>query len=237
MSDEYNERPVWRSVLTICLFIFALIRFGFYCSKMDDRKRNTYKSDNDLNFEEFRDKLKQQSYSGSAPTATQDYGDVFYFGYNYLDTISESQKQIYKIVKLEKDSLINIDFTTKFRVLKNSYFQNTHDNTLRFAVKTPQNLSIFIHIVEDKSTLNNAFKTLKNDSQLSNLRDFIKLGKSSKFVSYSIKKKASPFKGVACLMGDDEYKLFIEFESNKLSQTDLEAKALRYITNNLIAKK
>lgn len=237
MSDEYNERPVWRSVLTICLFIFALIRFGFYCSKMDDRKRNTYKSESDVNFEQFKNNLRQQSYSTSESTTSQDYSDVFYFGYNYLDTISPVQKQIYKIVKLEKDSLVNIDLSTKFKVLKNSYLQNTYDNTLRFAVKTPQNLSIFIHSVEDKSSLNNAFKTLKSDSQLSKLRDFIKFGKSSKFVSYSIKKKASTFKGVACLMGDNEYKLFIEFESNKLSQTDLEAKALLYITSNLIAKK
>ncbi|WP_316803090.1 hypothetical protein [Pedobacter nototheniae] len=204
---------------------------------MDDRKHNKSRNENDIALDQFRNNVSRQPYNPGTATANQDYSDVFYFGYNYLDTISKFQKEIYQMVKLDKDSLVNIDFTTKFKVLKNSYLQNTHDNTLRYAVKTPQNLSIFIHSVEGKSTLNDAFKSLKGDAQLRNFRDFIKLGKTSKFVSYSIRKKAATFKGIACLMGDEEYKLFIEFESNKLSQMDLEAIALRYTANNLISKK
>ncbi|MCZ4245820.1 hypothetical protein [Pedobacter punctiformis] len=239
MSDEeYNERPVWRNVLSICLILFALIRFGFYCSKMDDRNRtrNISQNVNDLAIDQIRNQVTQQRYNAATGIANGDINEVFYFGYHYLDTISESQKRFYHIVKLDKDSLVNIDFTTKFRALKGAYLQNTYDNTLRFAIKTPQNLSIFIHSLETKGTLDNNFKTLKENDHLSNLHDVIKLGKSYKLVSYSIKKKESTFRGIACLMGDEEYKLFIEFESNKLSQTELQRKALNYMSSNLVIK-
>lgn len=236
MSD-YNERPVWRQVLSICLVLFALVRLGISCSKMNNTNRNQNLSTQpaiDLN--SFENSTRTEAPTNYEYSSTKVYNEVFYKPYKYLDSLSTIQRGRGYIVKMEKDSLINIDYSSKFRVLKNSYFQNTHDDSLRFATKSP-NLIIFVHGFESNDSLDSSFKKLKQSAKLKNYRPFIKLSENSKLVCYSITKENTIFRAMAYLVQQKNYRLFIEFESNKLSQIALEEKTMRYVSQNIIAKK
>lgn len=235
--SEYNERPVWRQVLSICLVLFALIRLGISCSKMNNRNRNqNLSTQSAVDLSSFENSTRAETPTNYEYRSTKVYNEVFYKSYKYLDSLSIPQKRRGYIVKLKKDSLINIDYSSKFRILKNSYFQNTHDDSLRFAAKSP-NLIIFVHSFESNASLDSSFKKLKLNAQLKNYRPFIKLSENTKLVCYSITKENTTFKAMAYLVQQKNYCLFIEFESNKLSQKTLEEKTMRYMAENLITKK
>lgn len=228
MSD-YNEKPVWCSVLSVCLFLFAIIRIMVHCSNTDRR-------------EAYAPTPATSQFGGSFPQATtslehsipsKSYNDMIYKSYNYLDTLNTLQKKILRLSKLKKDSLISLDLSTKIKIYKDSYLQNTHDDSLLFSVKTPKNLNILIHDFQTKKLIDNSFKSLKAGNRISNYKNLITISRDSKFVSYSIIKNSQSFKGVALIMKNKEYVTFIEFESNQVSQKNLEKTALNYISKNL----
>jgi hypothetical protein len=228
MSD-YNEKPVWRSVLSVCLFLFALIRIVVHCSNTD--RRETYTSTPSTS--QFRSTFPQSNSSLEHSIPNKSYNDIIYKPYKYLDTLNTLQKKILRLSKLKKDSLISLDLSTKIKIYKDSYLQNTHDDSLLFSVKTPKNLNIFIHDFQTEKLIDNSFKSLKAGSKISNYKNFITISSNSKFVSYSIKKNGQSFKGVALIMKNKEYNTFIEFESSTSSQKNLEKTALNYISENL----
>lgn len=231
-------RSVWRQVLTVCIFLFVIVRFGMRCSRMNNQAQNDAKRDQiELNLMRQNNTESYESAATNQPGNLKAYHDVFYKSYKYLDSLDDKQRKNGYIKKASEDSLIMVDYKTKFRALKNSFIQNTYDDSLMFAIKTPKNLNIFVHSFESSASVDSSFKYLKRNAGLKNYRLFLKLSEKTKLVCYSIFKQKMLFKGVSMIAKEDGACFFIEFESNKLSQIDLENAALKYIANNIISKK
>ncbi|RQO78889.1 hypothetical protein DBR40_03960 [Pedobacter sp. KBW01] len=228
-NEEYRERPVWRIVLSIAIAIFAVIRLFATCNKMDSRQSNIPDS-NILNLTEQRFS-NQGSVSSSPPPKA--WNSLLYKRYKYLDSLDLTRLRDFYIVKLTKDSLVSLDIKSQLKIEKGCFFQNTHDDSLKFAFKTPKNLNVFVHDFEGTSTVDASFKQLKSGSKIKNYRDFIKLSPNSKLVSYNITQSGIKFKGVAYAFKQDNYKMFIEFESSTLTQINLEHQALTYVSKHI----
>lgn len=227
MEDEYKEKPVWRTVLAIAFGLFAIIRFGILCNKMNSKpapdgiKMNLYESD-------FQAVTPQ-----SSSISKKAFNKFLYQDYAVLHQLTTKQQKAFYITKLTKDSLVGLNVNTHLKINKGSLFQNTHDDSLKFAFKTLQNLNVFVHDFESTSPVDIAFKHLKSGNKIKNYRDFVSLGPNAKLVCYNIIQDDIKFKGVAFAFKEDNYKMFIEFESSKLSQAALEHQALSYISKNI----
>jgi len=60
-----NERPVWRTVLSIFVTLFLVIRLVYTCSKMNDRKNNDVNLNNVIN----DNLIEQRQYQENIPRA------------------------------------------------------------------------------------------------------------------------------------------------------------------------
>lgn len=224
-----NERPVWRTVLSIFVTLFLVIRLVYTCSKMNDRKSNDLNINNVLN----DNLIEQRQYQENIQRAlSKKNNDLLYATYQSLDTINDAQKQLYSVIKLAKDSLVTFDLTTKIKVEKNYYFQNNHDDSLRMAFKSPKDLNVFIHDFESKQSEENNFKILKKNANLKHFK-FENLLPETKTISYTITKNNITFNGFALSFKNDEFQSFIEFESQKISGLELKLAALSFLRTNL----
>ncbi|PQA93307.1 hypothetical protein B0A70_09095 [Chryseobacterium piscicola] len=154
--------------------------------------------------------------------------DLFYESYDSISKLSDFEKENYKVIKLKKDSLILLDVVSKINVEAGAYFQKNYDDTLSWAIKKPDNTSIFLHSYDTADDLMTNFKAVKRKF---NLQDFdIKVDdKDSKFVSYSFKNKGKKTNGCALLASGQGHFTALEIESNILSKDELQMKAFSLI--------
>ncbi|MCX2429814.1 hypothetical protein [Pedobacter sp. GR22-10] len=230
-DEEYKERPVWRTILAIAFGLFAIVRFGILCHKMNSRPANDGVKIN-FNESDFQAMPPQ-----SSTISKKAFNKRLYQDYQLLNQLSPSQLKASYITKLTKDSLVGLNVNIWLKINKGSLFQNTHDDSLKFAFKTPKNLNVFVHDFESKFAVNTTFKKLKSGNKIKKYRDFLKLSKNTKLVSYSIIQAGVQFKGVAYAFNEGDYYMFIEFESSILPQMELEHQALSYISKHIKGKK
>jgi hypothetical protein len=239
MSDE---TPGWRTGLSICFAAIAIIRLIFTCSDMN--RRNNVAIDNNtispysINAEQFKTAIEENKVNvqiEQKKIAT----NIMYAEYKGVDSLSSLQKENYGLYKLKKDSLVYIGFTTQMKIPKAYYLQNNHDDSLRIAFKSPDNLNIFIHDFDSKEDLEQSLKSLKRQSNLQKYKLENTIGKQTKVVSYKISKDNKRFNGYAlCFKSESgDLQTFFEFESNKLSKEELKEKALDFLQQNLKEKK
>lgn len=157
--------------------------------------------------------------------------NIMYQTYQGLDSLNSIQKEEFGILKLERDTLIYVDLSTKIRIPKDYYLQNNHDDTLRMAFKSPQNLNIFIHDFDSKETLATNLKSIKHDKELQKLKE----SKLSIFnlMTYKIKDHNKKYNGYAFCFKVESSQTFFEFESASLSSDQLREKAHDYLFKNL----
>lgn len=144
----------------------------------------------------------------------------------------------YGFSKLKKDTIVFIDIKTQLNVPKEYYLQNNHDDSLRMAIKSPRNLTIFIHDFETKESIENGFKGLKKYSSLKKFKVENTIG-MTKTISYQISKENTTFNGYALVFQSKEkdYQTFFEFESSTLSKDLIKTKALDFLLQNMKQKK
>lgn len=218
----------WRTLLSIVLLLFAVVRLVMTCS---NDKSNAEKPIN----QEIIDQSEAIRTNNviAAAKFQQQSNDILYTSYKDLEELSETEKQFNHLKKLEKDTIVQIDLSTRIKIQKESYFQNNHDDTLRMAFKLKKDLTVFLHDFESKKEDNDNFKALKKFGQLSDLK-LLKSNKNSKTYSYSIVKKTKKYNGFALLYKSNELCSFIEFESDVLTKPALESAAYLFIINNVI---
>jgi hypothetical protein len=155
--------------------------------------------------------------------------DIFYESYDSINQLGDSEMAIYHIQKVKKDTLLPLDLTAKINVDANSYIQKNYDDSLKLAVKLPDNTSIFMHSFEANS--GDALENLKMVKKKKNIQNIsLKLDEpNSKFVSYNYKQNGKKYNGYALISKEDGQYTSIEFENNKLSKDELEMKTFLFL--------
>jgi len=220
-----DNKSVWRTILSVGLCLFALIRLAMTCSKSSSRN-DSY---NDTNYEDVSGLLKQNR--GYYQNATQNSdNDLFYKSYADLSQLTESEKAVNHVMKIDKDTLLPLDLSSKIKVEKNSYIQKSYDDTLKTAIKLPDNTSIFLHSYEGNGDLIDNFKSVKRKKEIKNIT--FKLDQpDTKYVSYNYTANGEKYNGLALVTKENNYFTFIEFENNKISKYQLESKTLTFIAD------
>lgn len=221
--------PAWRNVLSILVTCFLVIRLLYTCSNMSNRNSSGINPEI-VNFQDTQ-KIMQESIERNEKRREIVSNNIMYQTYQGLDSLNSIQKEEFGILKLERDTLIYVDLSTKIRIPKDYYLQNNHDDTLRMAFKSPQNLNIFIHDFDSKETLATNLKSIKHDKELQKLKE----SKLSIFnlMTYKITDHNKKYNGYAFCFKVEGSQTFFEFESAALSSDQLREKAHDYLFKNL----
>ncbi|WP_262151895.1 hypothetical protein [Chryseobacterium foetidum] len=218
-----DNSSVWKTILTVALCLISIIRIAMTCNKTS---KPSYSEDIIFNGSKFNAKNYDHQRESADETASN---NLFYESYDSISHLSDFEKENYKVIKLERDSLILLDVFSKINVESGAYFQKNYDDTLNLAIKKPDNTSIFLHSYESADDLMTNFKAVKSRFDLQNLK--VKVDdKDSKFISYSIKKSGKKTNGYALLTSDKGHFTALEIESNKLSEDDLQLQAFSLIS-------
>lgn len=224
-----NEGSVWRNVLSIVVTCFLVIRLIFTCSNTN--KNNSSDFAPQPSYIEDAQKVMQETIERNNKIRTYVSNNVLYKTYESLDSLSPLMKKEFGVIKLERDSLVYVDMYTTLKIPKNFYLQNNHDDTLKMAFKSPQNLNIFIHDFDSKKGIAENFKSVKLDKELQKFKEQ-KLG-GFKMLTYKITKDKKRFNGFALCLQAGDYQEFYEFESTDLPADMLRQKAIDFLSENL----
>lgn len=217
-----NERPVWKTILSIAVCLFAVIRLAITCSKTSNRS-----SYSDTSYENVNSLI--QNYRNKDLQNNDESNDLFYENYDSINKLNEAEKSIFRVVKVKSDTLVPVDLTSKISVEPRSFIQKNHDDSLQLAVKLPDNTSIFLHAYSSKDGMMDNFKALKKKKNIANIK--LKLDEpDSKFVGYTYEYGGKKYNGYALLARENGQFTSLEFENNKLSKEDLQMKAITFVS-------
>lgn len=228
-----DDRSTWRTVLSVLSVIILGGRLLYTCSDMNkpryenDPVMESFRNSQEAMKENFRQHQEMQRKMSNA---------ILYSNYESLDSLSALQKDNYGIQKIQKDSLIYIALDTQIKIPKDFYFQNRHDDSLRMAFKSPDNVNVFIHDFESKAEIEPSFKSLKNSDNLQKFKVENTIG-DVKTISYKITKESKRYNGYALCFKNDGFLNFYEFESNILSVDKLKIRAIEFLSQNMKEKK
>lgn len=230
MSDE---RPVWKTVLSICVSLFLVIRLVYTCSKLSDPQptypQNIYQNlQNNAAVQNYQQAIREASTARS--------NQLLYLSYKAIDSLPLNEKKLYSVTKLRHDTLVNLDLSSKIKVTKECFFQKNYDDSLKLAFKTPDNLTVFIHDFDSKLDCETNFKSLKRGMNLSALQ-YDKGTAKAKLFAYSVTHNNVKFNGYCIGIQSDNYCLFLEFESDKIAKASLKETALKYMLSVLHSQK
>lgn len=218
-----DNRPMWRNILSILFALFVIIRIAMTCSKA-----NSGNSYSDTSYNDATSRLLQQSQEFAKVAAQNSDNDLFDKNYEYIGQMTESEKAVNNVFKIEKDTLYPLDLASKIELKKGSYIQKSYDDTLKTAIKLPDNTSIFIHSYSGTGDLLDNFKIVKKKKDIKNIS--LRVDKEdTKYLSYKYTNDGEKYNGFAMLTKESEYFSFIEFENNKISKDELEGVTLAFI--------
>lgn len=223
-----DNKPVWRTILSVAFGLFALVRLAMTCNKMSNNSSssNIYQTQSYQNMTSAIEDSKN-NYQNNIQDLSN---DIFYESYDSISKLGDSEMAIYRIKKVKKDTLLPLDLSAKINIDANSYVQKNFDDSLKLAVKLPDNTSIFMHSYEAKNgdALEN-LKSLKKKKDIQNIS--LKLDEpNSKFVSYNYKQNGKKYNGYALISKEDGQYTSIEFENNKLTKDELEMKTFVFLS-------
>ncbi|MPS65996.1 MAG: hypothetical protein DI622_11135 [Chryseobacterium sp.] len=217
-----NEKPVWKTILSVAVCLFAVIRLAITCSKTSNRS-----SYSDTSYENVNSLI--QNYRNEDLQSNDESNDLFYENYDSINKLNEAEKAIFRVAKVKSDTLVPIDLTSKISVEPKSFIQKNHDDSLQMAVKLPDNTSIFLHAYSSKDDMMDNFKALKKKKNIANIQ--VKVDDpNSKFVGYTYQYGGKKYNGYALLATENGQFTSLEFENNKLSKEDLQMKAITFVS-------
>ncbi|WP_289666115.1 hypothetical protein [Flavobacterium panacagri] len=237
MSEESTS---WKTILSIVFVVVSLARLISTCSDMN-RKNNSRINDIDVSpyimTQEKAESLAEQNRINiqiAQFEKNRRSNNLFYKNYVALDSLSLLELEDYGVCKLKKDTLVFIDIRTQLNIPKEYFLQNNHDDSLRIAIKSPRNLTIFVHDFETKESVENSFKSLKRYSNLKKFKIENTLD-MAKAVSYQISKENKKYNGYAIIFQNKgrDYMTFFEFESTTLSEDLIKNKAFDFLIQNV----
>ena len=217
-----NERPVWKTILSVAVCLFAVIRLAITCSKTSNRS-----SYSDTSYENVNSLI--QNYRNEDLQSNDESNDLFYENYDSINKLNEAEKAIFRVAKVKNDTLVPIDLTSKISVEPKSFIQKNHDDSLQMAVKLPDNTSIFLHAYSSKDDMMDNFKALKKKKNIASIQ--VKVDDpNSKFVDYTYQYGGKKYNGYALLTTENGQFTSLEFENNKLSKEALQMKAITFVS-------
>lgn len=223
-----DNKPVWRTILSVAFGLFALVRLAMTCNKMSNSSSssNIYQTQSYQNMTSTLEDSKN-NYQNNIQDLSN---DIFYESYDSISKLGDSEMAIYRIKKVKKDTLLPLDLSAKINIDANSYIQKNFDDSLKLAVKLPDNTSIFMHSYEAKN--GDALENLKSLKKKKNIQNIsLKLDEpNSKFVSYNYKQNGKKYNGYALISKEDGQYTSIEFENNKLTKDELEMKTFAFLS-------
>lgn len=225
-----DNKPVWRTILSVVLGLFAIFRIATTCNKNSSNSSSpSYSSNYQPESYQSVTNAIEESKNNYRNNIQNISNDIFYESYDSINKLGDSEMTIYHIKKVKKDTLLPLDLSAKLNVEANSYIQKNYDDSLKIAVKLPDNTSIFMHSYEAQNgdALDN-LKALKKKKSIQNIS--LKLDQpNSKFVSYNYQQNGKKYNGYALISKEDGQYTSIEFENNKLSKEELEMKTFMFL--------
>lgn len=219
-----DDKPVWKTILSVGLALFAIIRLAMTCSNMSGNSSKNYQTDQSESLNYMLQKSRDQ-YQSTIENASN---DIFNASYDSISQLSDAEMAIYKIKKVKKDTLLPLDLTAKINVESNSFIQKNYDDSLKIAVKLPDNTTIFLHDYESSGEALETLKSLKQKKNIQNVS--LELDEpNSKFVSYNYKDKGKKYNGFALISKEGNQFTSLEFENNKISKNELQMKAFTFL--------
>jgi hypothetical protein len=234
-NNDYEPRGTspWRIVLSVVAAIFAVGRLAYTCSGAKQRQNQQQNTEFQQMMQESQSQYEESNRTGLAESERIS-NDMMYTDYDGLQALTADEQAIYKITKIEKDSVMRFDMSTEIKLEKGSYLQKNFDDSLKIAIKTPDNMTIFVHDFAGKGDLKFNFMEMKRKRSLKDFKTGDDVGKSTKTFSYSIEQNQKPFNGYAIASsGNAGYFWFMEFESDNIKKDVLKQKAMAYLTANL----
>lgn len=214
-----ESKSFWRTVLTVGLLLFAVVRIAMMCGKSSSRG-----IEEDKNYQRMVGHL-QESRKLQEKATEKASNNLFYQNYDSISRLNDAQMAAYKVIKTDKDSLIALDLSASIKVDKNSFIQKNYDDTLNLAVKMPDNTTILMHSYEGSGGLTDNFKAVKKSRDLSNIKNIIDR-KDAKYISYNYLSNGEKKTGFALLTETDRYFSFIEIENSLIPKAELQQKAM-----------
>lgn len=220
-----DNRPVWKTVLSVAVCLIAVIRLAITCSK------SSRSSDYDNTFRNANALYEQNSYNAAGYRSVRDKSisnDLLYEDYDSISKMDSSQKEAMSVRKVQKDTLVPITVNSKINVEAGSFVQKNYDDSLKIAIKFPDNTTLFMHSYISKEDMVENLKAIKKKKGIENV-DIIMDEPDSKFISYTYKSSGKKYNGCALLAREKDLFTSLEFENDKISKKDLQKKAAEYI--------
>lgn len=214
-----ENKPAWRSLLSIGIILFAVIRIALTCSRSSE---SSYMESPE--YQRLTNGLREGALLKQRREKTAS-NNLFYESYDSIRKISPEERERFGVIETEKDSLVPLDLSAKIKVEKNSFIQKNYDDTLSIAVKFPDDTSLFMHSYGGSGTLMDNFKSVKKGRELKNI-SFTVNKPDSKFLSYRYTVEGKKYNGIAMMGKENNRFTFIELESNDLPKEALELKAI-----------
>lgn len=216
-----DNNSTWRIILSAIVTIFMIGRLAYRCSDMGNHSKSY---DNSAELMNSIAKMQEQS----RVAMEESKNDLFYKSYKEIDEMPSNFRDSYGILKLDKDSSIMMDLSTKIVIPKNSFFYNNHDDTLRFASKFQDNTAFFVHDFNGNSDTRTLLKSVKGE-EISNITEENSPSSKVKMVKYNILKNGISYRGFALDFKEKEYSTLFEFESDSKTKDELKEKALNFL--------
>lgn len=218
-----EDRPVWKIVLSIALTLIGVIKLAVTCSQSSNRSSyssNSYENTNSL--------FDRYGSTQESAIDKQKSNDLFYESYDSISKLNDSERTSFHVSKVKKDTLLPLDLTSKINIESKSFVQKNYDDSLKLAVKLPDNTSIFLHTYDSQADLLENFKALKKNREPGKISTEVD-DKSSKIISYSYKYKDKNYNGCALLAKGEGHFTSIEFENSKMSKSEIYLVAFTYL--------
>lgn len=225
--DNYEPQggsPPWRTILSVIVLVISLIRLASTCSN-----NNGNNAGSSVQQDQFmQDVYQRQAMYRNAMQGNSN--DLLYASYDSLENMESAKKDIYRVTRIGKDTLIGYDLETKIKINKGEYFQNNRDDSLRMAVKRPDGLTVFFHDFESKGDLKYNFLEIKRGKGIADFK--VESDKpDAKSVTYTFGKNGKKWNGYAIISRSNGYFASVEFESNG-RLPEIKKKALLYMIEN-----
>lgn len=214
--------PAWRIILSIVVITFSLIRIYNVFNKSD----NDYASP----------RIEIPRFSEEDLEAQRHIRDnAMYKSYEEISLYDNNLLEGYNIIKLKKDTIIKLSIDAEIKIPAGYFFQDNNDEHRRFALKSPDNITIFLHDFYTKDSLEKCLRRAKKGQVLSHVVKKSTIKELDDF-SYQINYQQDTFNGYAMGSKESGYVLLFQFESTKYSSDELLLKCADFVTEHLKAK-
>lgn len=223
MSQESQHISGWKWMLLTLLTLISFVRIFNKCSfSYDKASSDPYEqwSGHVIPPKAYAESIRHNNFEMTYPT------------HHALSRRSADSLTMEKWVKVEKDTLIRVDMTSKLKIPAHWFVQKPIDEKVRFVFITPKNIQITFY----------TFSTDKNlVSCLYDLRDYNfkpegieNHAEDVKEVKYTFRHHNIEYRGAALGLKEKNMMSIFTFEGKDYSSKELENFLIKFLARNII---